>query len=103
MLRGFLVSQFTDEFPGGISGLPAQYTMPSWNVRDVMAGSNNGVFPLLVTSLPGTVTTQSLSGSGNYFRLTRLAASPATTFRMLGPAGSALTSPGARVYLVRLR
>lgn len=101
LLSGFLVSQFVD----GIISSPTidpRFLAPSWNVRDVMSGFNNNVFPLLVTPLPATVSTQSISGSGNYFRLIRPGASPLTTFRMLAPGGSPVDFQGARVYVVRL-
>jgi hypothetical protein len=100
LLSGWLVSQFTDGV--NIPGLPARYSMKSWAVRDLMSGFNNGVFPLQVTPLPATVSTQSISGSGNYFRLTRLTGSPETTFRMVSPSGSNVGFAGARVYVVRI-
>jgi hypothetical protein len=100
LLSGWLVSQFTDGLT--IPGLPARFRMLSWDVRDVMAGANNNVFPLLVTPLPANVDTKSISGSGNYFRLTRGGPSPETTFRMVAPSGSVLNTPGARVYVVRI-
>jgi hypothetical protein len=100
MLRGFLVSQFTSGL--GIQLLDPTNAMRSWNVRNVMAAASNNVFPLLVTTLPANVTTQSLSGSGNYFRLTRSSAAPAATFRMLGQGGAPVDFPGARVYVLRL-
>lgn len=100
LLSGWLISQFTDGLT--VPGLPARYRMTSWDVRDAMAGVNNNVFPLLVTPLPAAVDTKSISGSGNYFRLTRVGPSPETTFRMIAPTGSVLNNPGARVYLVRI-
>jgi hypothetical protein len=100
MLRGFLVSMFLDGFP--MPNPPAPYTMRSWAVRNVMQAVNNGVFPLQVVALPATLTTQSLSGSGNYFRLTRTSSSPATTFRMLSTSGGPVDNPGVRVYVLRL-
>jgi hypothetical protein len=100
LLSGWLVSQFTDGV--NIPGLPARLSMKSWAVRDLMSGFNNGVFPLQVTPLPASVSTQSISGSGNYFRLTRLTASPGTTFRMVSPGGSNVGFAGARVYVVRI-
>jgi hypothetical protein len=101
MLRGFLVSMFTDEL--NVPNLAAPYTVRSWRVRDVMQSVNNNVFPLQVAALPATLTTQSLAGSGNYFRLTRNSASPATTFRMLSTSGGTVENAGARVYVVRLQ
>ena len=100
LLSGWLISQFTDGLP--ISGLPARYRMTSWAVRDLMSGFNSNVFPLLVTPLPASVETKSISGSGNYFRLTRVGPSPETTFRMMAPGGSMVGFAGARVYVVRI-
>lgn len=100
LLSGWLVSQFTDGLD--IPGLDPRYTMASWSVRNTMAGYNKGVFPLLVTPLPASMETQSISGSGNYFRLTRTGPSPETTFRMVAPGGSNVGFTGARVYVVRM-
>lgn len=100
LLSGWLISQFTDGL--NIPGLPARYQMLSWAVRDNMAAVNSNVFPLLVTPLPATVETKSISGSGNYFRLTRVGPSPETTFRMMAPSGSMVGFAGARVYVVRI-
>lgn len=100
LLSGWLISQFMDGLFA--PNLPARYTMRSWGVRDVMAGASNNVFPLLVTPLPAAVDTKSISGSGNYFRLTRTLASPQTTFRMVAPGGLAVGFAGARVYVVRI-
>lgn len=100
LLSGWLISQFTDGL--NIPNLPPRYRMASWDVRDVMTGVNGSTFPLKVTPLPANVDTKSISGSGNYFRLTRVGASPETTFRMVAPSGSILNVPGARVYVVRI-
>jgi len=100
LLSGWLISQFADGV--AIPGLAPQFTMSSWAIRDAMSGLNNGIFPLLITPLPAAVETQSISGSGNYFRLKRTSASPETTFRMVSPSGSAVGFPGARVYVLRL-
>ncbi|HEX6943088.1 MAG TPA: Ig-like domain-containing protein [Gemmatimonadaceae bacterium] len=100
LLSGWLISQFTDGL--NIPGLPARYNMASWAVRDAMAGANGNVFPLLVTPLPASISTKSISGSGNYFRLTRVGASPQTTFRMQSQSGSSVSFAGARVYVVRI-
>ena len=100
LLSGWLISQFTDGL--NIPNLPPRYRMASWDVRDVMSGVNGSTFPLKVTPLPANVDTKSISGSGNYFRLTRVGASTETTFRMVAPSGSILNVPGARVYVVRI-
>ena len=75
LLSGWLISQFADGLP--IPYLPARYQMKSWAVRDVMTSSHtSNTFPLLVTPLPDNIDTKSISGSGNYFRLTRLGHHP---------------------------
>ena len=101
LLSGWLISQFTDGLP--IPNLPARYNMKSWAVRDVMTKSHSSnTFPLLVKPLPDNIETKSISGSGNYFRLVRVGASPETTFRMMAPGGAMVTFQGARVYVVRI-
>lgn len=100
LVRGFLVSQYVDDL--GIPGLDTRLTMRSWQVRSVMSGVSNNQFPLLVNDLPGNVSTQSLSGSGNYFRLTSPLPLPETTFRMTAPNGGPVSFAGAQVYVVRL-
>ena len=101
LLSGWLISQFTDGLP--IPNLPARYQMKSWAVRDVMTSSHSSnTFPLLVKPLPDNIETKSISGSGNYFQLTRPVASPETTFRMMAPGGAMVTFQGARVYVVRI-
>ena len=100
LLSGWLISQFLDGL--GVPNVPARYQMTSWAVRDAMSGENANVFPLLVTPLPATVETKSISGSGNYFRLTRVGPSPETKFRMLAPGGATVGFAGARVYVVRI-
>lgn len=101
ILSGYLVSAFTDDVT--IPGINARYTLPSWNLREAMTRYNNGNHPLLVSALPGQIVTQSLSGSGNYFRLTRAAASPQTKFQMTASGGSPVSFDGARIYVVRIQ
>jgi hypothetical protein len=77
--------------------------MTSWDVLDVMSSASNNVFPLQLTQLLlGSIDTRSISGSGNYFRLTRPESSPETVFRMTAPGGGIVSFAGARVYVVRL-
>lgn len=101
ILSGFLVATFADD--DGIAGLSSKYTVPSWNLRDAMTKFNNGVHPLLVAPLPGQIVTQSLSGSGNYFRLTRPTASAQTKFQMTAASGTPVSFDGARIYVLRLQ
>ena len=100
IVSGWLVANFADNV--NIAGLPARYSYVSWNMRDVMTQANNGTFPLLVTPLTGPVSTQVASSSGNYFRLSRNAASPAVQLRMLAPTGTNLASDYATLIIARL-
>ena len=100
IVNGWLVANFADNL--NVPGLPARYSYVSWNMRDVMTQANSGSFPLLVTPLVGPVSTQVASSSGNYFRLTRNAASPPIQLRMLAPAGTNLSSEYATLIVARL-
>ena len=99
ILGGWLIANYTDNL--GVAGLDTRYTYSSWDMRDVLSGVNNNVFPLLVTGFPGTFTSQSFSGSGNYYFHRRPAGSQAT-LSLKTPAGAAMTSTGARIWVVRL-
>ncbi|MFN8574103.1 MAG: Ig-like domain-containing protein [Gemmatimonadaceae bacterium] len=100
ILSGYLVAVFADDY--GIAGLPSRFTIPSWNLRDAMTRYNSGTMPLQVTPLPGSLATQSLSGSGNYFRYTRASSSPQIKLQMLSSAGTPVSFDGARIYVVRI-
>lgn len=99
IITGWLVANYADGLL--INGLPPRYSYLSWNIRDVMSGVNAGAFPLLVTPLPGTFTTQVLSSSGNYFRLARSGASPQVQLKLLAPGGAPLTSDYSTVTILR--
>jgi len=100
ILPGFLVANFADTT---VAGLGARFQYSSWAMRDAMNNLNGGVSPLRVTPLPIDASTQSLSGSGNYFMLTRTAGGGAATFRMLSASGGAVGFADARVYVVRVK
>jgi hypothetical protein len=99
IISGFLISVYTDNL--GVTGLPARYRIASWDLRDVMTKFNSNVFPLKINPLPNSLTTQSLSGSGNYFVLNRASGSPLEEFRMTAAGGGPVSFAGARVYVVR--
>ena len=100
LLPGFLVASYGDVASASV-GAAFRYT--SWNLRDVMGSLNGGVYPLRFSDFPTDATTRSLSGSGNYFLVSRSARANLATFRMLGLDGSSVAFPGARVYVTRLR
>ncbi len=97
---GFLMAALGDTL---VTGLLPRFRFTSWAIRDAMSGINGGFFPLRLTALPVETITQSLSGSGNYFLLSRPAGSGPFTFRMRAENGGLVGFPDARVYLLRLR
>jgi hypothetical protein len=100
VVGGWLVANFAEN--RNIPGLDPKFTYPSWDMADVMKGVNSNVYPLAVTSFPGSFTSQALAGSGNYY-LHRLAggAGP-VNLNLRTPGGSTMAAPGARLWVVRL-
>jgi hypothetical protein len=101
ILSGWLIANYTDNLAS--SGLDQRYSYVSWNMRDAMAGSAGGNYPLRVTAPGAPFATTAQSGSGVYFLAQRAAGAPVATFRMLAPGGGNVTFDGARVYVVRLQ
>lgn len=101
LVSGFLVANYVDGLAAA-SSFPSRSTYRSWNIRSVMSGIGNGTFPLLVQTLPGTFSSQAISSSGNYHRLTRAAGSGPVTIRMTSPGGTPLTSSFATLIVARL-
>jgi hypothetical protein len=102
ILSGWLVANYTDNL--NIPGLDPRFEYTSWNMRDAIAGSAGGTYPLRINT-PGAPLTFSnvVSGSGAYFLAPRAAGAPVATFRMLAPGGGGnVTFDGARVYVVRV-
>jgi len=100
VLQGFLIASYGDVTSGAIG---SAYRYSSWNMRDVMESLNGGVYPLRLSSFPAEARSRSLSGSGNYFFVSRGPRAEPATFRMLAPDGSPISFSGARVYITRLR
>lgn len=99
IITGWLVANYADGLP--INGLAPRFSYLSWNIRDVMSGVNAGAFPLLVTPFPGAFTTQTLSSSGNYYRLARTASSPQVQLKLVAPGGATLSSEYSTVTILR--
>lgn len=100
LLQRFLVASYGDVTTATIG---ATYRFASWNMRDVMESLNGGVYPLRLSSFPADAATRSLSGSGNYFFVSRGPRAEPATFRMLSADGTPVGFAGARVYITRLR
>lgn len=99
---GWLPALYTSD--DSISNLAPRYTFLSWNMRSIEAAVNQGVFPLVASTVsagnaaPGTVS----SATANYY-LVGVPASGGVLLGELAPNGGAVTYPGARFYLVRLQ
>jgi len=100
IVTGWLVANYADGLT--INGLGSKYGYSSWNIRDVMTGSNGGTFPLLVTPLPGTFSGQAMSSSGSYYRLTRTANSPQVQVKVQAPGGANLSNDYSTVIVLRV-
>ena len=100
LLPRFLVASYGDV---GSPSASATFRFASWNMRNVMESLNGGIYPLRQASFPSDAITRSLSGSGNYYVVSRGPRAEPATFRMLSPDGNPVSFAGARVYVVRLR
>ena len=100
IISGWLVANYADNL--GVAGLDARYSYTSWNMRDAVAGTVGGTYPLRVNTPGAPFETQVHSGSGAYFLAQRAPSAPVATFRMLAPGGGNVSFPGARVYVVRV-
>lgn len=98
LVPGFLLAS-----TGDTTGVPPRYRFVSWNIKDAMLGLNGGVYPLRTTALPAEASTQSLSGSGNFFTWSRPAAAGPFTVRMQDVSGGPVVFADARLYLVRVK
>lgn len=100
ILGGWLIANYADGL--NIPGLNTRYSYTSWDLRDVLSGVNNGTYPLLVNTFPGTFTSQVFSGSGQYYLHARTSGSGPVNLNLRTPGGAPLTSSAARLWVVRL-
>ncbi len=100
IVGGWLVANYAENRT--IAGLDAKYSYPSWDLADVMKGVNNGAYPLVVTSFPGSYTSPVLSGSGNYYTHRLNGGSGPVNLNLRTSTGGVMSSPGARLWVVRL-
>ncbi|HUQ47815.1 MAG TPA: Ig-like domain-containing protein [Gemmatimonadaceae bacterium] len=107
LVAGWMVANYADD--AGIAGLNPKYTYKSFDMRSNMAAqpiSSNQQYPLAITEIAGTgfiSTNQTAnSGTGDYFRFSRVASGPARTFRFLNADGATTASfTGATLYILR--
>jgi hypothetical protein len=99
IISGWLIANYADNL--NIPGLDARYSYTSWNMRDAVAGTVGGNYPLRVQTPGAPLTTTAQSGSGVYFLSARAPSAPPATFRMLSQSGGSVGFAAARVYVVR--
>ena len=100
IISGWLIANYADNL--NIPGLDARYSYASWNMRDAVAGTVGGNYPLRVDTPGAPVVTTAQSGSGVYFLSNRSPGQAPATFRMRDQSGGNVGFPGARVYIVRV-
>jgi hypothetical protein len=83
-VRDWAVSHYTDDL---VSGLPAEFTQPSWNFRNIypaLAGAAN-VYPLEVKSLTGGSASGTLIGAGAVYYRFSIPANATATITLTAP------------------
>jgi hypothetical protein len=101
LMAGWMVANFADNY--GIPDLATRYSYRSWDIRNVEAAVNQGVFPLVPTQLAAgqSTTGKAPSAGGSYF-IVWTTASDRTIIGALDPAGGNVRYKGARLYIVRV-
>ncbi len=101
LMAGWMVANFVDD--ANVPGISTRYSYRSWDMRDVEAAVNQGVYPLVPTQLSSgqSVSATAPSAGGSYFIL-GTAASGRTIIGALDSGGGNVRYKGARLYIVRL-
>jgi hypothetical protein len=101
LMAGWMVANFVDN--GGVPGLSSRYSYRSWDIRNVEAAVNQGVFPLVPAQLSAgkSAAGKAPSAGGSYFIL-GTAASDRTIIGELDTTGGTVRYKGARLYIVRV-
>lgn len=105
VIEGWLLASYTS---GAGIAVASKYTFLSYNMRDVQTGVSV-TYPLVPDSL--AITTQVItSGSGAvqgnggfYINLASVAPVPAISLQLLNGDGTAVSFPGARIYILRIQ
>ena len=102
LMAGWMVANFTDN--ADVPGLSSRYAYASWNMRNVEAAVNQGVYPLQATSLSAgqSAAGTAPSAAGSYYILDT-SPSDRTLIGALDTSGGTVTFTGARLYIVRLQ
>lgn len=101
LMAGWMVANFVDN--GEVPDLASRYSYLSWDIRNVEAAVNQGVYPLTPTQLASgqTAAGTAPSAGGSYYILSTSGTDHAIIGE-LDTAGGTVTYTGARLYIVRL-
>lgn len=101
LLAGWMVTNYSDHT--SIPGLASKYNYVGYNMRSAVAGANSGNYPLLVNTLAAgaTVSANSLSGSGTYYKVT-VPAGGTRTIKVQDASGANASFVGAHFYVLRI-
>jgi hypothetical protein len=110
-VKGWLVSMYADHF--GITGLDAKYQYRSYNFRSVMPPVARSVLSQSVASYPlriqsigsgsDNISSQNISGTGTYFRLTVASGATAKNVKILDASGNEASFSGEHIYVLRVQ
>ncbi len=101
LMAGWMVANFVDN--GGVPGISSRYSYTSWNMRNVEAAVNQGVFPLVATQVAaGQTAAGTAPSAGGTYYLLGTSATDRTIIGELETTGGTVTYGGARLYIVRL-
>jgi len=111
LVKSWLVTNYSDHL--NIAGLDAKYQYRSYNMRSVMPPVAKSVlqtqtqtYPLRIQPI-GTgsdnISSQNLSGTGTYYRLTVPSGAGAKNVKILDSQGNAAAFPGEHVYVLRVQ
>ena len=111
VVKGWLVSMYADHL--GITGLGAKYQYQSYNFRSVMPPVARSVlsqsvatYPLRIQSIGSgsdNISSQNLSGTGTYFRLTVASGATAKNVKILDASGNVASFSGEHIYVLRVQ
>jgi hypothetical protein len=110
-VKGWLVSMYADHL--GITGLDAKYQYRSYNFRSVMPPVARSVLSQSVASYPlriqsigsgsDNISSQNISGTGTYFRLTVASGATAKNVKILDASGNEASFSGEHIYVLRVQ
>lgn len=97
--RDWAVANYVDD---AVTGMPSQYTHPSWNFRTVLPllSSNSNAYPLQTQNLAATPVVSLVDGGAVYYRL---GVAAATTSTVTFTVNAAAPPPNLKLVVIRTK